>query len=620
MIQIAVRTYRAILILTLLCFLVACGNSMTTNTPQEPTTPEASVSVTVSPTSAALGSNQTTQFSATVGGTSTTAVAWSVNGVTGGNTTVGTISTEGLYTSPAAASSQAVTVTATSSADSTKSASASVVLVTAGKVTTTANPQVAQYSFTSPTDANVAIQFGTDTTYGLETWSQPVPAGGGTLNMLVAGMRANTTYHMRASVQFASGAQYYDSDQVFTTGAGLPASRLPKITIAVPPGPDTNPGVQLLSMAGNASNAITAAAVDLEGNVIWYYDLSTIPNLGQDIPFPIKLLPNGHMKVIVGSVLPNSVVSMAREIDLAGNVISDLTTAQLNAMLAQMGSPIVSSGFHHDFAALPNGHTIYLVLDQRNVTLTGDTTPTLVTGDSLVDVDQNGNIAWTWSTFDHLDVNYHPLSFPDWTHSNAIIYSPPDGDLILSCRDLSWVIKIDYSNGVGSGNVLWKLGPNGDFTLTNGGPSDWFYNQHYPNIIEPSTSIRPELAIWDNGNTRPDPTNGLPCQNSTGAPGGGACYSRGVLMDLDTQGKTATLVWADDLSPIFANCCGNINVLANHDVEMGTGGQSLVPPQATTALEVTQTPSPQVVWQMNIAGQFSYRMVRLTSLYPGVTW
>jgi len=615
----AVGMYRVALIVSLAGLLVACGNSMTTSETSSPT-PQASVSVSVSPTSAALGSDQTTQFTATVAGATTTTVAWAVNGVTGGNATVGTIGTDGLYTSPATPTSQAVTVTATSSADSTKSATASVILVTTGTVTATAHPQVAQYSFTAPSDASVAIQFGPDTTYGLETWSQSVPAGGGTLNMLVAGMKANTTYHMRASVKFGNGAQYYDPDQVFTTGAGLPASRLPNITIAVPPGPDTARGVQLLSLAGNASNAITAAAVDLEGNVIWYYDLSTIPNLGQDIPFPIKLLANGHMEVIVGSVLPNAVVSMAREIDLAGNVISQLTTAQLNSKLAQMGSPIVSAGFHHDFAPLPNGHTVYLVIDQRNVTLTGDTSPTLVTGDSLVDVDQNGNVAWTWSTFDHLDVNYHPLSFPDWTHSNAIVYSPSDGDLILSCRDLSWVMKIDYNNGAGSGNVLWKLGPNGDFMLTNGGPSDWFYNQHYPNIIEPSTTTKLELGIWDNGNTRPDPTTGLPCQNSSGLPGGGACYSRGVLMNLDTQAKTATILWADDLSPDFSVCCGNINVLANHDVEMGTGGQMLTPPQATTALEVTQTPSPQVVWQMNISGQFSYRMVRLSSLYPGVTW
>ena len=36
--------------------------------------------------------------------------------------------------------------------------------------------------------------------------------------------------------------------------------------------------------------------------------------------------------------------------------------------------------------------------------------------------------------------------------------------------------------------------------------------------------------------------------------------------------------------------------------------------------EVTQTGSPQTVWQMNITGENAYRGYRIPSLYPGVTW
>ncbi len=426
---------------------------------------------------------------------------------------------------------------------------------------------------------------------------------------------------MRAVVQLGGGLQYTDPDQTFTTGV-LASARLPQLSVVVPPGPGTNPGVELLSMSNNGL-ALDCAAVDLGGNVIWYYDFSNVTGPGAEGPgpFPVKLLSNGHMKVLIGNVVPNYPESMVQEVDLAGNVISELTTDDLNAKLAQAGSPIVSAGFHHDFLSLPNGHTVYLVMDQRNVTLSGATSPTLVTGDSLVDVDADGNIAWTWSTYDHLNVNYHPFNFPDWTHSNALIYSPSDGDLILSSRSLSWVMKIDYANGAGSGNILWKLGPNGDFTLTNGGSNDWFYNQHYPNVIRyPISAGNFELGIWDNGNTRLDPVTGLPCQNADTTPGGGSCYSRGILMNVDETAKTASIVWSDDLAPEFSDCCGNISVLANGDVEMGTGGQSLTPPLATEVLEVTQQSSPQVVWQMDFSGQFSYRMIRIPSLYPGVTW
>jgi hypothetical protein len=71
------------------------------------------VTVDVSPSTASVQTGATKQFTATVTGSTTTPV-WSVNGVTGGNSTVGTVSTSGLYTAPAAVpGGGTVTVTAT---------------------------------------------------------------------------------------------------------------------------------------------------------------------------------------------------------------------------------------------------------------------------------------------------------------------------------------------------------------------------------------------------------------------------------------------------------------------------------------------------------------------------
>ncbi len=81
--------------------------------------------VNISPVRAAVVAvTQTVQFSATVTGDPNNRVTWSVDGVAGGNAAVGTISTEGLYTPPAAAGVH--TVQATSTVDTTKSASAMV--------------------------------------------------------------------------------------------------------------------------------------------------------------------------------------------------------------------------------------------------------------------------------------------------------------------------------------------------------------------------------------------------------------------------------------------------------------------------------------------------------------
>lgn len=87
------------------------------------------VKVTVSPSNVGVETNHAQQFSATVVNTTNTAVTWQVNGVTGGNNTVGKIDVNGLYTAPASVPSPAtVTVTAISVADPTKSDSATVTI------------------------------------------------------------------------------------------------------------------------------------------------------------------------------------------------------------------------------------------------------------------------------------------------------------------------------------------------------------------------------------------------------------------------------------------------------------------------------------------------------------
>src|SRR6202008_845892 len=89
------------------------------------------VSVTIAPLLATVAVGGTQQFTATVQNTSNTAVTWQVNGVTGGNATVGTISGSVVFTARGEVPNPAtVTVTAVSQADPTKSASA-LVTVTA---------------------------------------------------------------------------------------------------------------------------------------------------------------------------------------------------------------------------------------------------------------------------------------------------------------------------------------------------------------------------------------------------------------------------------------------------------------------------------------------------------
>jgi len=95
-----------------------------------------SLSISINPLTAILAASQTTQFTATVAGSSNTAVTWSMS-----SPSIGTLS-NGLYTAPSTInSSKLVTITATSVADPTKSASAAVQLTaTAGGVSVNVSP------------------------------------------------------------------------------------------------------------------------------------------------------------------------------------------------------------------------------------------------------------------------------------------------------------------------------------------------------------------------------------------------------------------------------------------------------------------------------------------------
>jgi hypothetical protein len=92
--------------------------------------PPPPVSVTVTPGSAQPFAGQTVQFKATVQNATSNGVNWLVNQVPGGNVTVGTIDSTGLYTAPASVPNQpTVTVTAVLQSDSTKTGSSSVTIL-----------------------------------------------------------------------------------------------------------------------------------------------------------------------------------------------------------------------------------------------------------------------------------------------------------------------------------------------------------------------------------------------------------------------------------------------------------------------------------------------------------
>lgn len=196
------------------------------------------ISVTVSPSSVSLYSNQTQQFTATVINTANTGVTWSVSPAG-----TGTISSTGLYTAPASVpTQQTVTVTATSQADSTKTASATVTLSPPVAVNVTPASATLYQGQTQQFTASVI-----NTPNTAVTWSiNPAGSGGIDVNGLYtapAGVSTEQTVTVTATSQ---------ADSTKSSSATVTLS--PPVAVSITPASATLYGGQTQQLSATVIN------------------------------------------------------------------------------------------------------------------------------------------------------------------------------------------------------------------------------------------------------------------------------------------------------------------------------------------------------------------------------
>jgi hypothetical protein len=417
-------------------------------------------------------------------------------------------------------------------------------------VSATANPLVALYSAPACASGSLVVQFrpAAGSSAWQSTTAQPCKAGQ-SVNVLVAGMRSGTAYMLRHVVN--KGAP--STSLPFTTGKPAKGLQIATFTVRTAPAAQADSHSPILFHMLNPQPAPTLAnpmATDLSGNLVWYYDTL---HSGLSEIWPTGILPGGTFLIYGRDRSRTTGDDVFREVDLAGDTVRETTLDAINAQPAMRGQgPIYS--FHHDAERLPNGYTAVLGVTQRKVR------------------DTNLQVTWTWNEFDHLTV---PTTFPagtvtcandgatlcalpdpaslDWTHTNDIDWSAPDGDLTISLRNLSLVVKVAYQNGHGNGAIVWRLGSGGDFTLKATDPSLWFSHQHNAYLLDADTVI-----LFDNSNLR--------CGNGTLA----GCKSRGQVFKLDTTQHTATPTLSVDLES-FWQALGSAQQLPNGDYSFAGG-------------------------------------------------
>ncbi len=482
-------------------------------------------------------------------------------------------------------------------------------------ITPSANPLVALFSSPGcPAGSSVQVKFSTGST--VSRTSPLACSATASTNQYVAGMLPLTTYSMNYEV--LTGNRVLSGPvQQFTTGAIDPALTFPPITIPLTGFTDTQQQVLLINaIFFSPSLNYFPFATDLSGNVIWYYP--TLAMQGPDAPYNMRPVPGGTIMLLMNDPnKPALAQQLFREIDLAGNSIRQTSVERVSAQLAAMGKLGISS-FTHDVIRLANGHTVLLAYQEMLFPpgTQGATGTVDILGDAIIDLDENLQVAWSWSAYDFLNINRpavlgevciqgHTFGCPplylapianDWIHANSINYLTADGSLILSSRHQDWVFKIDYNNGTGSGSVLWTLGLGGNFSI-NGipDPYQWFSHQH---DVEFQSGGNTLLTLYDNGNTRIFENPGED--------------SRGQALVIDQTALTATLTENADMG-VFSIAVGAAQLLDNGNYNFDSGWISTSPDTAV-AQSVEVTPAGTIIYELSDP-TIDYRTYRMSTLY-----
>lgn len=344
-------------------------------------------------------------------------------------------------------------------------------------------------------------------------------------------------------------------------------------------------------------------ATDLNGNLVWFYQ--------GDITSLTRPQAGGYFLGVYENPTVDPSHAIVREFDLAGTTIAETNAARVSQQLAAMGMHPIN-GFHHEARMNPDGTMLVLAASERMLTDVQGSGTVDVLGDTILVLDSNLQVVWAWDAFDHLDPHraavlgetcapvgggcppfYQASQANDWLHGNSLQLTS-DGNILYSSRHQDWLIKIGYNNGQGSGNIIWRLGKDGDFQFNSSDPYPWFSHQHDANFVPGGDTT---MAVFDDGNTR----------QAMDA----SANSRGQVLQLDEQNRVATLVLNADLGA-YSFALGSAQKLPSGNYHFDVGYIQQGNPGMSHSMEVD--PSGNVVYDIQVATP-EYRTFRMADLY-----
>lgn len=353
--------------------------------------------------------------------------------------------------------------------------------------------------------------------------------GASSMNFYLAGLKPETDYVARHFLD--TGTEFVRGPDVTFTTPASPV-RFAERTVLQPRETPATTGVWLQSPLPEM-----IMATDLSGDLLWYYaggvTSLTRPESG------------GRFFGLYQQPMADPSLQVVREFDLAGFTLRETNAARVSEQLVARGMHPITA-FHHEARRLSDGNIVVLASTERILTDVQGPGDVNVIGDDIIVLNDNLEVVWAWDSFDHLDVRRMavlnetcgqvgggcPAFFGsdvanDWLHGNSV-QETPDGDFLYSSRHQDWLLKIDYRYGEGYGDVLWRLGKDGDFRFISDDPYPWFSHQHDAGFAPDG-----KLTVFDNGNSR--------------AYSDSNAHSRGQVWELDEVNRTATQVLNADL-------------------------------------------------------------------------
>ncbi len=364
---------------------------------------------------------------------------------------------------------------------------------------------------------------------------------------------ADDRLRARGSLGFEVVNPAEDQDIVVTVSRGGRAERYTLHCI-----PNDVPAIEVLVSTADASDGllfVTPRFVESgdQKTYLMIMDNNGVPRFQRKIDgraADFKLQPNGLYTYALGlgrnqfGINDSAIVVL----DEAFDEVDRLTTVGL------------TQTDNHDFIFTQEGTGIFISYNStvRDMSAFGLSVEEVV-GDSVIqEIDENRNVVFEWSSWDHIDVSDcqqtgYPRFPGDYGHLNAISITE-DGDLIGSFRGCAQVLRIDRPSGA----VDWYLGGSKSDYLITGDPFGEFCGQHTAWQLENGN-----VLMFDNGNFCLGDRETLYGQ-----------FSRAVEYTPDPETGQAMFVRdysLDGLYQAFTRSQGSVQPLANGNWLIGWG-------------------------------------------------